>query len=167
MKLGQFIKYYIKTFFMGKYVENVQHKLVLDLYLVLENYLKYSQCMQETLLQLSYWEKIIKKLLFSNPVSFHEHYKNFYNYLPVSFQVANYIYKVYISTDSSPNQILCFTSKSFLSRKEHLRQNKKYLSQFLMAFFWWNIKKADTSFDFSLCVCLVVHGHVFLTQSLD
>ena len=57
VKLGQFIKYYIKTFFMGKYVENVQHKLVLDLYLVLENYVKYSQCMQETLLQLSYSEK--------------------------------------------------------------------------------------------------------------
>lgn len=55
---------------MGKYVENVQHKLVLDLYLVLENYVKYSQCMQETLLQLSYWEKIIKKTFVFKPSLF-------------------------------------------------------------------------------------------------
>ena len=82
---------------MGKYVENVQHKLVRDLYLVLKNYVKYSQCMQETLLQLSYSEKgSSKKLLFSNPVSLHKHYKNFYNYLPVPFQVVNYVYKVYL-----------------------------------------------------------------------
>ena len=52
------MKYYVKKKFIGKYAENVHQKKVLDLILV--NNPKYSQCIEETLVNKIFWYKVIR-----------------------------------------------------------------------------------------------------------
>ena len=52
------MKYYVKKKFIGKYAENVHQKKVLDLILV--NNPKYSQCIEDTLVNKIFWYKVIR-----------------------------------------------------------------------------------------------------------
>ena len=47
LKLGQLIKYRIRKTFVVNYAKNMHQKLVPDLYSVLLNTQKYSQCIQQ------------------------------------------------------------------------------------------------------------------------
>ena len=63
LKCDQPLEYYIRRIFVEKYAKNMQQKLVLDHYLMLVNRSKYSQCIEEILLEIRYFERKLSKIL--------------------------------------------------------------------------------------------------------
>ena len=70
LKLGQLTWYYVRRIFIEKYVGNVHHRLDTGLYLVLVHSKKFSQCIQETLLLVIYFERGLSKTLKKSDVIF-------------------------------------------------------------------------------------------------
>ena len=64
LKFGQLVKYYIRKIFAVSYTEDLPQKLVPDLYSVLINSPKYSQCIQETL----FVSKMFRTRIIKNPL---------------------------------------------------------------------------------------------------
>ena len=63
MKLGQIIKCFKRKKFIEKYAESVHQKLVPNLNLISIYSPKYSQCIQETLLEIRYFERGLSQIL--------------------------------------------------------------------------------------------------------
>ena len=85
-------------------------KLVPNLFLILVDSLKFSQCIRETLLLVKYFErsllKILKNLIyfFSNPVPRYEHDEKGDLELGVLSYVAKYVQKFSFFSDPLPGQ---------------------------------------------------------------
>ena len=98
LKLVQLIEYHKRKNSWKRYLESVHQKLVPGPYLILINGYKYSTCIQETLLKISwfkeYYQRFSKHFCFQAQFSFMEINIKIKSFLLVSFQVANYAHKV-------------------------------------------------------------------------